>query len=442
MEIYLENIGKVKTANISIRGITVIAGENDTGKSTVSKGLFSMFHGFYHLKEKIHRDKKENLANLLSRTFITKDNHSDSVETSRSNNEARKKYFGQIANTLLEKFSATVTSDYQSLSSEFKKFFQENFEGLFSDETIDELFPKFLDLLNIQNTEIGKSILSRTLNVEFYNQVNSLYTKDTGKIKLTIKQKTNSVVVKSNKVTQLDENIPIETDVIYFDNPLLLNQVQTMFLSKENFHFADHQEWLLWNLQNNLRYPYLDKMVEQNSDSFVTEEILIEKRLQKIYEKLNIICGGTVISKKNVLGEWTYKQEDDREIFLKNLSTGLKTFVILKFLLQKGALSFGSTLILDEPEIHVHPKWQLVLAELIVLLNKEFQVHILLNTHSPYFLRAIEVYSQKHGISDKCDYYLSELNSDGAEIRSCIHKENKLNYDYEQKQFKQKSISN
>ena len=92
--------------------------------------------------------------------------------------------------------------------------------------------------------------------------------------------------------------------------------------------------------------------------------------------------------------------------------------MILKFLLQKGKLSFRSTIILDEPEIHVHPEWQLVLAELIVLMNKEFQVHVLLNTHSPYFLRAIEVYSRKHGIADKCNYYLSELNGDSAEIKN------------------------
>ena len=30
-----------------------------------------------------------------------------------------------------------------------------------------------------------------------------------------------------------------------------------------------------------------------------------------------------------------------------------------------------------------------------------------MNTHSPYFLNAIEVYSAKYGIDDKCKYYLS-----------------------------------
>ena len=155
----------------------------------------------------------------------------------------------------------------------------------------------------------------------------------------------------------------------------------------------NHQEWLIWNLQNDLKFPYLDKIIEQRAENFVTNDILVEKRLKKIYAKLDTICKGDVISKSNVIGEWAYMQEDE-EIFLKNLSTGLKTFVILKYLLQKGNLSFGSTIILDEPEIHVHPEWQLVLAELIVLMNKEFQVHILLNTQSIFSSRDRSLFTQ------------------------------------------------
>ena len=54
-------------------------------------------------------------------------------------------------------------------------------------------------------------------------------------------------------------------------------------------------------------------------------------------------------------------------------------------------------IIIDEPEIHLHPEWQLIFAELIVLIQKEFGMHILLNTHSPYFLNAIQVFSKKYG---------------------------------------------
>ena len=40
MQLRLENIGMIKEADVAIDGLTVIAGENDTGKSTVGKSLF------------------------------------------------------------------------------------------------------------------------------------------------------------------------------------------------------------------------------------------------------------------------------------------------------------------------------------------------------------------------------------------------------------------
>lgn len=85
-------------------------------------------------------------------------------------------------------------------------------------------------------------------------------------------------------------------------------------------------------------------------------------------------------------------------------------------LLKNGILEYDGTIILDEPEIHLHPEWQLLFAEIIVLIQKEFGMHILLNTHSPYFLRAIQVYSAKYAIADKCKYYLSEVKDEQAYI--------------------------
>lgn len=112
-------------------------------------------------------------------------------------------------------------------------------------------------------------------------------------------------------------------------------------------------------------------------------------------------------------GEVEYQPKNtEKSISVKNLSTGLKTFVILKTLLLNCTIEENGMIILDEPEIHLHPAWQLQFAELIVLLSKEFGVNVLLNTHSPYFLRAIQVYSAKYEMADKCKYYMSELVDD------------------------------
>ena len=44
MKLKISNFAKVEEADIKIDGITVICGDNDTGKSTIGKILFSIFN--------------------------------------------------------------------------------------------------------------------------------------------------------------------------------------------------------------------------------------------------------------------------------------------------------------------------------------------------------------------------------------------------------------
>lgn len=193
----------------------------------------------------------------------------------------------------------------------------------------------------------------------------------------------------------------MHTEVVYIDNPFVLDEqaFSSFRISRGNDH------------KNHLRR----KLFSYDSSEDIINEIINRNKLTNIYEKIDSICGGEMV--KNERSEVGYKKKDsDKIIDIKNISTGLKTFVILKTLLQNGALQYRGTIILDEPEIHLHPRWQLLFAELIVLIQKEFNMHILLNTHSPYFLKAIEVYSAKHEIADKCNYYLAYSNGDTSVI--------------------------
>ena len=65
MKISLNNIGKIKSADIEIGGIAVIAGENDTGKSTIAKSLYSIINAFYDIDEKIQQDKFDILDEVV-----------------------------------------------------------------------------------------------------------------------------------------------------------------------------------------------------------------------------------------------------------------------------------------------------------------------------------------------------------------------------------------
>jgi predicted ATPase len=68
MKLNIENFAKIKNANINFNGITVIAGENNTGKSTVGKIMFSLFNSFNCMDEKIKKQINFSLINQLLRT--------------------------------------------------------------------------------------------------------------------------------------------------------------------------------------------------------------------------------------------------------------------------------------------------------------------------------------------------------------------------------------
>ena len=70
MRIKLKNIAKVKTADIDINGITVIAGDNNTGKSTIGKALFSVFNGLNDVESKHFEDKYKSLVNAINKLHL------------------------------------------------------------------------------------------------------------------------------------------------------------------------------------------------------------------------------------------------------------------------------------------------------------------------------------------------------------------------------------
>ena len=67
MKLTLKNIGKIEKAAIEYNGITVIAGENNTGKSTVGKALFAVCNSFFELDKKIEFERRKSVEGILSR---------------------------------------------------------------------------------------------------------------------------------------------------------------------------------------------------------------------------------------------------------------------------------------------------------------------------------------------------------------------------------------
>ena len=152
-------------------------------------------------------------------------------------------------------------------------------------------------------------------------------------------------------------------------------------------------------------------------------DIIHRKNIQQFLDKLVEMIPGQFVDKDDDL---YLSYEGMREaINVKNLSVGVKAFAIIKRLLENGWLEENGVLIFDEPEIHVHPKWQVVFAEIIVLLQKHFNMTILLTTHSPYFINALEVYSVKYGINDVLTSYLSNFEGNMVVFENVTKKDRK-----------------
>lgn len=382
MILSLKNIGKLKSTSVKIKGITAIAGENNTGKSTVGKTLFGVFNSFYNVDEQIDFERSgsienlislmyRNVTNRLSRRFDVKEIARSIIEHSEFYN--KKEIKEEIINSILQ--------------------YDENFEKYIVNSNIDDVVLRIVEILSISDTEILKSVLSKQMDVEFNGQINNIFSGEIGEVKLQIKNEQIEIFIEDNTVINVTNRINLHTEAVYLDDPFVLDKPQYPI-----FHFSPQYMDHRMHLREKLSY---------NKDTNIVDEIVVNQKFDKIYEKISSICSGELI--KNKRSGYGYKKADTEKILdVRNLSTGLKTFAILKTLLVNRVIEYNGLIILDEPEIHLHPEWQLLFAELIVMLHKEFGMHILLNTHSPYFLRAIQVYSAKHEVADKCNYYLSE----------------------------------
>lgn len=387
MKLTINNIGKLKNAEVVIDGITVITGENDTGKSTVGKVLWSVFNSFFEIKKQIRTDKISSILEELRRVSSIQDIRNNLVHSSIVEYDLDLNDFLKQLEKKLE-----VLNDVRGLDDESK------------DELKDTL-EKIKKRINLSDDEIMKKITQINFNKEFNSQINNLNFLEEGNIDLKIKNKNINLIISDDKI-QIKDFFSLYENVMLLDNPRIIDNLAENIILSANKIFS-----IIENLHNSK----FISMLRNDKSSTATDNILNEEKLFKIEEKLNKIVDGKFLKKD--FGVYFYRNKSGKEINIKNLSTGFKVFSIIKLLIQNNQLRENGTIILDEPEIHLHPEWQLKFAELIVLLQKEFGMHILLTTHSPYFLNAIEVFSERHKIDDKCKYYVAENEGNSSIIK-------------------------
>ncbi len=381
MELKLKNVGRIKDANIIIDGITVICGDNNTGKSTVGKVLYSIYSAFYHLQNNVRREKIDSMTRGLFSRYYVEGRILEKVD--------------QIFGKLID--SETITdSDIQEAIDAIE---QNSSRGLVQEQksTILERIKKYHA---IQEKEIAPMFLDRMISSEFGGKLANVNT-SAKRADVTLSLKEGNIVFhtsgKGQKV-KLEQYFSIEKRLIYIDDPFILDEAgsRPIILRPGRAGRAGHREALL-NL--------VIRGAEKRSEN-VIDEILREKELQEIIKKIDQISNGTLRIEN---GELVYKHEGLKEsLDLISISTGVKTFAILRSLLINGFIEENGIIVLDEPEVHLHPEWQIRLAEIIVLLQKVYGMNVVITTHSNDFLSAIDHYTKKYNTEEQCHYYLTE----------------------------------
>lgn len=410
MKLKIKNVGILSKVDLEINGITVIAGENDTGKSTISKSLYAIFNGFYRMDEKIIDAKVEDIIGeisiFLERNFEIYGNRYFRNGYFKNRYIEREKIYHLLESDedineeqvrkLLKETLKNINEDNTSLIGFIKKD-NINLESLKNIEINDLI--KRINETKLMNEKIINKLLEIEFNSEFNNQVNNLNTNESSRVNLSLKNINIEIQIKEGKINleRVENFKKIYSRIEYIDSISILDT-----LNESSHHFNN----LISDLQRKRKRGVIDA-------------IKTDERIQEIFSKVIGEKTGELLFNKTLFNtRVTYKANNKtKPLDIRNVSAGLKSFLIIKTLLENGILEEKGVIILDEPEIHLHPEWQVLFAELIVLIQKEFNMHILLTTHSPYFLYAIELFTKKYEINEKCKVYFSEKENEKTTLK-------------------------
>lgn len=120
--------------------------------------------------------------------------------------------------------------------------------------------------------------------------------------------------------------------------------------------------------------------------------------------------------------------KENKDFYINQASSGEKE--IINFLLGVFAFNINNgIIIIDEPELHLHPRWQNVLLELFIELSTLTKNQFILSTHSPTFINdksynhIFRVYKDENNISKE----ITLKDCDSFKLKDILHIVNSTN---------------
>ena len=384
MELELKNIGRIEKANIKIDGITVICGDNNTGKSTVGKMLYAVYQSFYDIQGTLERERGEAYRNILNRTVRELDRRTDFKKTRWS--------LGQLK----ELDEIAVPENEEAVKEKVREILNGLFEDV-SPENLESVTNRILAVTKQSEKDILQWLLKNYLKAEFGSRIGNVnYPRRKSDVKLDFREGCIHFQNPNGTIEPvLSEHINIRKKLVYIDDPFLLDNLDyhPFFLRNTYYHRTALQQILVEG--------------SAADNSTIIEEMMTAQRLKPILERFDSVLSGSLAIKEGAIKYKSAKYK--AELDLVSVSTGIKSFIILKELLMNGSIEENGIIVIDEPEVHLHPEWQVRYAEIIVMLQKYYGLNIILTTHSDEFLSAIQLYSKRYGVEETCHYYMAKL---------------------------------
>ena len=429
MKFEIKNIGAIDHACVDIEGITIIAGENNVGKSTIGKALFAFLHEMSAWEKIYDSVCSQKINEFLYRNsiwledFCMKNSGAKRRRTSKTNQLIMEYAVDPDFRVALEDYQIhTETSDLtnidSSLSDQLEKYCLDYFalyfketKGILRQHYGDEIAnwisnaQKDLGQLNLDEVEMQKIIIKQSIFDVFRGQYRKI-----GSTKSEISfmdegsRETHFYI--ENEKEWLDSPVRISSNIYFIESPRIYDYIS-------NAKFAGDPKGYLRRMMKPNTFRFLVSAPTRYKNSVaLPEEIGIE--LQEIADRLVEVMGGQAEFLQKVGLE--FKDRNISEpIHSVNVSTGLKSLALLEYALRIGAIERGDILILDEPEINLHPEWQLEYAKAIVELQKKYDIKFIITSHSPFFMRAIECYTDINGTMDNLNVYrISNVDEDGT----------------------------
>ena len=395
MQIKLKNIGMLKEAELSLNSLTLIAGENDNGKSTVGKVVFCIIKAINRYKEDLQESKEHKLnekfnnlfffiRNLLVHNPILK-NTDDIYFLIEDESDIDEKLLN--LNKLIALFKNNTQIDEKTIQK-IEKTLEEIYTIRNEPENINKYIESALNKVFI--SEFDSSIL---LDGEEEGEITLLENKlELIKIKVT----------RENKIFLLSDIEPIQIkDATFIESPLILNNHDLLIKSQSGLNINKRNIERLGIPYTTLHTKDLFDKLKKISFSLFFDDDFEENILKEIQQ---IIDGNIIYDSQK--RDFIYSK-GQKNISIKNTASGIKSFGILQLLLLNGVLNKNSILILDEPENHLHPIWQLKYAKLLVTFAKN-GITTLIASHSPYMIEALKRYSDIEDLSEVTNFYLAE----------------------------------